>query len=84
LVYYLQTAFLFFTKTIQKNIFFNITPTTVLIEISRSFPGVDVKNKFSRTFLGPWKKFSKFQEFSRNSRSSANPAVYIQNVITLY
>jgi hypothetical protein len=61
------------TKTIQrkKNL---ILHHLLLIEISRSFPGVDVKNKFSRSFLGPWKKCSKFQEFSRNSRRSANPA----------
>ena len=25
---------------------------------------------FSRSFPGPWKKISEFQEFSRNSRSS--------------
>jgi hypothetical protein len=37
----------------------------LLIEVSRSFPGVDVKNIFSRSFPGHWKKFSKFQEFSR-------------------
>jgi hypothetical protein len=30
---------------------------------------------FSRSFPGPWKKFSKFQEFSRNSRNSVNPVI---------
>ena len=37
-------------------------------------PGVLQKfreiTRFSRSFPGPWKKISKFQEFSRNSRSS--------------
>jgi hypothetical protein len=35
----------------------------ILIEISRSFPGVDVKNKFSRSFLGLWKNFQNSRSF---------------------
>ena len=37
---------------------------------SRSFPGEQGNYPFSGSFPGPLKKISKFQEFSRNSRSS--------------
>jgi hypothetical protein len=69
--WFVTYKYIFFNKNDSKN--FLLILHLLLIEISRSFPGVDVKKKCSRSFLGPWKKISKFQEFSRNSRSSTNP-----------